>query len=166
MGCGGRGEYVAQGPCPFTGGRPARHKACPEAALRRPSPSRVCHRVPMTTITHFESGARMSQAVACGDMVYLAGQVAGTVVGAGVTAQTQEILAEIDRLLALAGSDKTRLLTATIYLADMATFAEMNAAWDAWVSKENPPTRATVEARLAGPEYLVEIVVTAVKLPA
>ncbi|MHC2020523.1 RidA family protein [Methylobacterium sp. CM6247] len=120
----------------------------------------------MTTITRFESGARMSQAVTYGDMVYLAGQVAGTTVGAGVTAQTQEVLAEIDRLLALAGSDKTRLISATIYLADMATFAEMNAAWDAWVSKENPPTRATVEAKLAGPEYLVEIVVVAAKLPA
>ena len=61
----------------------------------------------MTTITRFESGARMSQAVTYGEMVYLAGQVAGTTVGAGVTAQTQEVLNEIDRLLALAGSDKT-----------------------------------------------------------
>ncbi|WP_027173043.1 RidA family protein [Methylobacterium sp. 10] len=120
----------------------------------------------MTTITRFESGARMSQAVTYGDMVYLAGQVAGTVVGAGVTAQTQEILAEIDRLLAQAGSDKSRILSTTIYLADIATFAEMNAAWDSWVSKDNPPARATVEAKLAAPEYLVEIVVVAVKRPA
>ncbi|CAA2139227.1 MULTISPECIES: RidA family protein [Methylobacterium] len=120
----------------------------------------------MTTITRFESGARMSQAVTYGDMVYLAGQVAGTVVGVGVTAQTQEILAEIDRLLAQAGSDKSRILSTTIYLADIATFAEMNAAWDAWVSKDNPPARATVEAKLAAPEYLVEIVVVAAKLPA
>ena len=66
--------------------------------------------------------------------------------GAGVTAQTQEILGEIDRLLAAAGTDKSRILTATIYLADIATFAEMNAAWDAWVAKDNPPARATVEA--------------------
>jgi enamine deaminase RidA (YjgF/YER057c/UK114 family) len=118
------------------------------------------------TIQRFESGPRMSQAVTHGDMVYLAGQVAGTTIGAGVTAQTQEILANIDRLLAAAGSDKTRILTTTIYLADIATFAEMNAAWDAWVSRENPPARATVEARLAGPEYLVEIVVVAVKAAA
>ena len=106
----------------------------------------------MTTITRFESGARMSQAVTYGEMVYLAGQVAGTTVGAGVTAQTQEVLNEIDRLLALAGSDKTRLISATIYLADMATFAEMNAAWDAWVSKEKPahPRHRGSQARGAG----------------
>ncbi len=83
--------------------------------------------------------------------------------GRGVTAQTQNILEQIDRLLAAAGTDKEQLLTATIYLADIATFAEMNAAWDAWVSKENPPTRATVEAKLAAPEYLVEIVVVAAR---
>ena len=118
------------------------------------------------TIKRFESGPRMSQAVAYGDMVFLAGQVAADTVGTGVTAQTQSILAEIDRLLAAAGSAKSRILATTIYLADMATFAEMNAAWDAWVDKANPPARATVEAKLAGPEYLVEIVVTAAKLPA
>ncbi|NEU12511.1 RidA family protein [Methylobacterium sp. BTF04] len=115
------------------------------------------------TIQRFESGPRMSQAVTYGDMVYLAGQTAGTVEGTGVTAQTQEILGEIDRLLALAGSDKSRILTATIYLADIATFSEMNAAWEPWVSPDNKPTRATLEAKLAAPEYLVEIVVTAVK---
>ena len=118
------------------------------------------------TTTRFESGPRMSQAVAYGDMVFLAGQVAADTVGTGVTAQTQSILAEIDRLLAAAGSHKSRILATTIYLADIATFAEMNAAWDAWVHKTNPPARATVEAKLAGPEYLVEIVVTAAKLPA
>jgi enamine deaminase RidA (YjgF/YER057c/UK114 family) len=84
-------------------------------------------------------------------------------VGAGVTAQTQEILGEIDRLLAAAGTDKSRILTATIYLADIATFSEMNAAWDAWVPQDNPPARATVEAKLAAPEYRVEIVVVAAK---
>jgi enamine deaminase RidA (YjgF/YER057c/UK114 family) len=120
-------------------------------------------RFPAMTIQRFESGPRMSQAVTYGDMVFLAGQVAGTVVGAGVTAQTQEILGEIDRLLAAAGTDKSRILTATIYLADIATFAEMNAAWDAWVARDNPPARATVEAKLAAPEYLVEIVVVAAK---
>ncbi|RZK93525.1 MAG: RidA family protein [Methylobacterium sp.] len=118
------------------------------------------------TIQRFESGPRMSQAVTYGDMVYLAGQTANTTVGAGVTAQTQEILDTIDRLLALAGSDKSRILQATIYLSDIATFAEMNAAWEPWVSPDNKPARATVEARLAGPEYRVEIVVVAVKAAA
>lgn len=118
------------------------------------------------TIQRFESGRRMSQAVTHGDMVYLAGQVAANPVGTGVTAQTQEILDEVDRLLAAAGSDKSRILTTTIYLADIGTFAEMNAAWDAWVARDNPPARATVEAKLAASEYLVEIVVTAVKAAA
>ncbi len=115
------------------------------------------------TIERFETGPRMSQAVAYGDMVYLAGQVAADTVGTGVTAQTQQVLEQIDRLLKAAGTDKSRILTATIYLPDMSTFAEMNAAWDAWVDKQNPPARATVEARLAGPEYLVEIVIVAVR---
>ena len=115
------------------------------------------------TIERFEPGARMAQAVAYGDTVYLAGQVAADTVGTGVTAQTQAILGQIDRLLSEAGSDKEQILMATIYLADIGTFAEMNAAWDAWVSKANPPGRATVEAKLAGPEYLVEIVVVAAR---
>ncbi|MFD0938111.1 RidA family protein [Methylobacterium trifolii] len=115
------------------------------------------------TIERFEPGKRMSQAVAHSDTVYLAGQVAADTVGTGVTAQTQQILGQIDRLLAAAGSSKEHILMATIYLADMDGFPEMNAAWDAWVSKDNPPGRATVEARLAGPEYLVEIVVVAAR---
>jgi enamine deaminase RidA (YjgF/YER057c/UK114 family) len=100
-------------------------------------------------IQRIEPGKRMAQAVTFGDMVYLAGQVASDTVGTGVTIQTQQILSEIDRLLAAAGSGKERILSATVYLADIATFAEMNAAWDAWVSPENPPARATVEAKLA-----------------
>ncbi|MGC5780327.1 RidA family protein [Methylobacterium sp. NFXW15] len=114
-------------------------------------------------IRRIEPGARMSQGVVYGDTVYLAGQVADEPVGMGVTAQTQNILDQIDRLLAAAGTDKEHLLSTTIYLADIATFSEMNAAWDAWVSKENPPARATVEAKLAAPEYLVEIVVVAAR---
>ena len=90
--------------------------------------------------------------------MYLAGQVAK---GDSVTAQTQAVLGQIDALLAKAGTDKTKLLTATIYLADISTFAEMNAVWDAWVSAGNTPARATVEAALATPEYKVEIVVAA-----
>ncbi|GJD95491.1 RidA family protein [Methylobacterium iners] len=113
------------------------------------------------TIQRFETGPRMAQAVAYHGLVYLAGQVATDAVGTGVKAQTQQVLAEIDRLLALAGSDKGRILQATIYLTNIASFAEMNAVWDAWVPPGNTPARATVEARLAAPEYLVEIVVVA-----
>ena len=75
--------------------------------------------------------------------------------------QTKEVLAEIDRLLALAGSDKTRILRAQIWLADIKTFDQMNGVWDAWVAPGNPPARATGEAKLATPDYLVEIIVTA-----
>jgi enamine deaminase RidA (YjgF/YER057c/UK114 family) len=117
------------------------------------------------TIQRIETGPRMAQAVTFNGLVYLAGQVATDPKGKGVTAQTQQILAEIDRLLALAGSDKTRILQATIYLADIASFAEMNSAWDAWVPPGNTPARATVEARLAAPEYLVEIVIVAAGAP-
>jgi enamine deaminase RidA (YjgF/YER057c/UK114 family) len=109
------------------------------------------------TITRFHAGPRMSQAVVHGSTVYLAGQVADQAKGKSVGEQTREILAKIDGLLAEADSEKTRILSATVYLADIATFAEMNAAWDAWVASGHPPARATVEARLAAPEYTVEI---------
>ncbi len=102
-------------------------------------------------------GPRMSQAVIHGDTVYLAGQVAVEAKGKSVGEQTTEILAVVDRLLAEAGSDKTKILSATIYLADIATFAEMNAVWDAWVPAGHAPARATVEAKLAAPAYTVEI---------
>jgi enamine deaminase RidA (YjgF/YER057c/UK114 family) len=110
------------------------------------------------SIKRFESGPRMSQAVVHGSVVYLAGQVA---LGSSVTEQTSAVLAQIDHLLAAAGSDKSKLLSATIYLTDMATFGEMNAVWEAWVSPGNTPARATVEAALATPDYKVEIVVVA-----
>ena len=113
------------------------------------------------TITRFETGSRMSQAVIHNGVAYLAGQVAAKAAGGSVTEQTNDILANIDRLLAAAGTDKTKLLTATIYLTDIATFGEMNAAWEAWVSAGNTPARATVEAKLANPQYTVEIVVSA-----
>ncbi|MGQ9365005.1 RidA family protein [Azospirillum sp. ST 5-10] len=112
------------------------------------------------SIQRFHRGPRMSQMVVHNGTVYLAGQVADDPSG-DVTAQTGRILAQIDRLLAEAGTDKSRLLAATIYLTDIATFAEMNAAWEAWVDPANTPARATVEARLAAPEYRVEIQVTA-----
>src|ERR1700722_15845086 len=106
------------------------------------------------TIQRIETGPRMSQVVVNGDTIYLAGVVAK---------QTQEVLAIIDGHLAKAGSDKSKLLTATIYLTDMKTFAEMNAVWDGWVSAGNTPARATLEAKLAAPPYNVEIMVTAAR---
>ena len=112
------------------------------------------------TITRIETGKRMSQAVVHNGISYLAGQVGNP--GDDVTAQTRTVLAEIDRLLAAAGTDKSKLITAQIWLADIATgFAAMNAVWDEWVSPGNAPARYTGEAKLAGPEYLVEIIVTA-----
>ncbi len=115
------------------------------------------------SIKRLHTGPRMSQAVVHGDTVYLAGQVADQAKGKSVAEQTKEILATIDRLLAEAGSDKTRLLSATIYLADMATFAEMNGVWDAWVPAGAAPARATVEAKLAAAPYTVEIACIAAK---
>jgi enamine deaminase RidA (YjgF/YER057c/UK114 family) len=115
------------------------------------------------TIQRFEPGPRMSQAVVHGDTVYLAGVVAKTMAGESVAKQTQEILSIIDGHLAKAGSDKSKLLTATIYITDMKTFAEMNAVWDGWVAAGNTPARATVEARLAAPQYSVEIMVIAAR---
>jgi enamine deaminase RidA (YjgF/YER057c/UK114 family) len=115
------------------------------------------------TIQRFETGPRMSQVVVHGDTIYLAGVVARTAAGESVTKQTQEVLSIIDSHLAKAGSDKSKLLTATIYLPDMKTFTEMNAVWDGWVSPGNTPARATVEAGLAAPQYGVEIMVIAAR---
>ncbi len=113
----------------------------------------------MTDITRLETGPRMSQAVTCNGLIWLAGQVAAP--GHSVTDQTKGILDNIDRLLAEAGSDKTRILYAQIWLADMSDFAEMNAVWDAWVPQGHTPARAAGEAKLATPDYKVEIIVTA-----
>lgn len=113
------------------------------------------------TIRRIETGARMSQAVVHGGTVHLAGQVAQNAPGGTIGEQTRDILARIDKLLAEAGSDKSRLLSATIWLTDMRDFAEMNAVWDAWVAPGNTPARACVESRLAVQHYNVEIMVTA-----
>ncbi len=114
------------------------------------------------TIERIEAGARMSMGVAHGSTVYLAGIVAGDT-SADTKGQTEQILARIDELLAKAGTDKTKLLKANIWITDMAAFGQMNEAWDAWVSPGNTPARATVEAKLAGPQYRVEIMVEAAR---
>ena len=114
------------------------------------------------SISRIESGKRMSQAVAYGNLVFLAGQVA-TDPSADVAGQTRQILGEIDRLLAAAGTDKTQILSTTIYLADIATFGDMNSVWDVWVPQGHLPARATVEAKLATPDYKVEIQVVAAR---
>ena len=112
------------------------------------------------TIKRLHSGPRMSQAVICNGLVFLAGQVAEDT-SQDVTGQTRQVLAAIDRLLDEAGSDKSRLLSAQIFLADMADFAAMNKVWEAWVAPGQTPARATVQATMATPNYKVEIVVTA-----
>lgn len=113
------------------------------------------------TIKRIDTGPRMSQAVIHNGVVYLAGQVAQNARGATVREQTSDILARIDALLAQAGTDKSKLLTANIWLADISKFSEMNAVWDAWVAKGCAPTRATVQAKLASKEFTVEIMVAA-----
>ena len=110
-------------------------------------------------ITRIEPGKRMSNAVVHNKTVYLAGQI-GSPKG-DVKSQAVEALAEVDRLLAIAGTDKTRVLQAIVWLADMADFAAMNEVWEAWVSPGNTPARATGEAKLAAPEYKVEFIITA-----
>jgi enamine deaminase RidA (YjgF/YER057c/UK114 family) len=114
----------------------------------------------MSPIQRLHSGARLSDVCIHNGTIYLAGQVAGDA-REDVGGQTRQVLAAIDKLLGEAGSDKSRILMAQIFLADMADFAAMNAAWDAWVAADAKPCRATVESRLAKPDWRVEIVVTA-----
>lgn len=115
------------------------------------------------SIQRIGTGPRMSKAVVHGDTVYLAGQVADKAAGKSVAEQTADILGIIDGLLAEAGTDKSKLLMVNIWLADMSTFAEMNGVWDKWVVAGQTPGRATVEAKLAAPQYTVEIAVIAAK---
>ena len=112
-------------------------------------------------LTRIGAGKRMSEAVVHGGKVYLAGFVADAAKGKGVKEQTQDILAQIDATLKKAGSSKTRILKANIWLTDIATFAQMNEAWDAWVVAGQTPARATVESKLAAPGFDVEIMVEA-----
>lgn len=113
------------------------------------------------SIKRIGAGSRMSKAVVHGNTVYLSGQVADKAKGRSVTEQTNEILGIIDDLLAQAGSDKGKLVSATIWLTDMSTFGEMNTVWEGWVVPGETPARATVEAKLAAPDYKVEIAVIA-----
>ena len=113
----------------------------------------------MSDIKRIGVGARMSEAVCYNGIVWVAGQVGKP--GGTVAQQTKDCLAEVDRILAEAGTDKSRVLSAQIWLADIASFSQMNAVWDKWVSPGNTPARATGEAKLATPDYKVEVIVTA-----
>jgi enamine deaminase RidA (YjgF/YER057c/UK114 family) len=115
------------------------------------------------TIERMETGTRMSRVVIHGDTVYLAGLTANKTVGQSLAAQTEEILGLIDGLLAKAGTDKSKLLKATIWLSDIRTVDEMNKVWDAWVPAGCAPARACIEALLQGPERKVEIQVAAAR---
>ena len=114
------------------------------------------------TVERHHTNARMSQIVVHGDTVYLAGQVADDP-NAGIQEQTAQVLAKIDALLAEAGSDNSKILSAQIWLTSMGHYAPMNEIWDAWVPEGQAPARACTEARLAAPEFLVEVMVIAAK---
>ena len=115
----------------------------------------------MSEIKRYDVGPRMSGMVVHNGTIYLSGFVAENAAGQPVAAQTADILQQIDEALASVGSDKSRLLQATIWLADMSGYAEMNSVWDKWVSPGNTPVRACVEAKLAQPKWTVEIRVIA-----
>lgn len=117
----------------------------------------------MTSIDRKHVNPRMSQIVVHGDTLYLAGQVAKNQSCGTVCEQTREILFQIESLLSEVGSDKTKLLSVTIYLANISDFAAMNEVWDTWVAKDRAPARACVEARLAHPDLRVEISVVAAR---
>lgn len=111
-------------------------------------------------IERFHIGARMSEMAVHNGTVYLAGQVTADD-NLDIAGQTANVLAQIDTLLAEAGSDKSRILMCQIYLSDLANFAAMNQVWDSWVTPGHTPPRATVQATLAKPAWLIEVVVTA-----
>lgn len=111
-------------------------------------------------IQRFDVGTRLSEMAIHNGVVYLAGQVAEDATQA-IGGQTQQVLGEIDALLARAGTDKSKILRAEIFIKDLQDFEAMNRVWDAWVPEGNAPPRATVQANLARPAWLIEIVVTA-----
>ena len=112
-------------------------------------------------VQRFDTGSRMSEMTVHAGVCYLSGQIAEDS-SEDITGQTRQVLGEIDKLLALAASDKTRILRAEIFLADIAEFDGMNKAWDEWIPHGWAPARATVQAKLARPEWKVEILITAV----
>ena len=114
----------------------------------------------MSDIQRFDVGPRISEMAVHNGVAYLAGQVASDATR-DAKGQTADVLAQVDALLARAGTDKSRILMAQVFLADVADFPALNEAWDAWVAGGNTPPRATVEAKLAKPEWKVEIVVKA-----
>lgn len=111
-------------------------------------------------IQRFDTGPRMSEMTVYNGVAYLAGQIADDTTE-DIAGQTRQVLAAIDRLLALAATDKSRILRAEIFMTDLAEFAEMNKVWEEWVSPGNTPARATVQAKLADPAWKIEIVITA-----
>lgn len=113
------------------------------------------------SISYIEPGARLSSAVIHGNKVYLAGYVAEAAAGGSVAEQTRDILSQIEETLIQAGSDKTKMLKVNIWLTDISTIGEMNREWDKWVVPGKTPARATVEAKLADPQWAVEIMVEA-----
>ena len=113
-----------------------------------------------TSIQRFDVGPRMSEMAVHNGVAYLAGQVAGDA-AQDIRGQTRQVLAAIDALLARAGSDKSKILRAQIFLADLTDFAAMNAVWEAWVVPGHTPPRATVQATLAKAQWKIEVVVTA-----
>ena len=114
------------------------------------------------SITRHHGNQRMSQIVIHGDTVYLAGQVAADAT-ANITVQTEQVLEKVDNLLAEAGTDKTKILSAQIWIANIGHFAQMNEVWDAWCPEGNAPARACIEARLATPDLLVEVGIIAAR---
>lgn len=114
------------------------------------------------TIERIDPGARMSEVVAYGGLVFLAGHVS-SLTDAGVTEQTRDVLAQIDAHLAAAGTDKSKVLSVQVWLTDIGTWGDMNVAWDEWVDKDNLPARATVEAKLANPGWKIEVACVAAR---
>jgi len=115
----------------------------------------------MSEIQRFGVGPRISQAVAHGDLVFLAAQIADDV-SADITGQTRQVLARIDQVLKDAGSDKTRILRVEVWLADIGDFDAMNRVWESWIAKDHPPARVTVETRLV-PGYRIEATAVAIR---
>jgi enamine deaminase RidA (YjgF/YER057c/UK114 family) len=122
----------------------------------------VLYRRRMSDIRRIDPGPRMSEAVVTGNRIYCSGMIPEDT-SQDITGQVKQALAEIDALLAKAGSDKTKILTATIWLADIADFTAMNAVWDFWIVPGQTPARATVQARLNDPKMKVEIMVVAAR---